>query len=63
MGRRAKGVNLVFPHPITLLHRGFCSVNIITKEMEVKGFLAALIDTSAQNMKARAPSGKSVLPF
>ena len=37
--------------------------NITTKEMEVKGFLAALKDTSAQNMKARASLGESVLPF
>ena len=37
--------------------------NITTKEMEVKGFLAALKDTSVQNMKARDSSVESVLPF
>ena len=40
------------------------SVNNITiKEMEVKGFLAALKDTSAQNMKAEVSFGEIVLPF
>ena len=29
--------------------------------MEIKSFLAALKDTTAQNMKARASSGESVL--
>ena len=40
------------------------SVNsITTNKMEVNGFLAASKDMNAQNVKPRASSGESVLPF